>query len=60
MRSVRSLARIGSWVQFSGAMEEDARGSKGDGMAKENKKSVGTVGKKEGKEKKTKAKYTES
>ena len=61
MRSVRSLARMGSWAQFSGAMEEDGRGSKDNGMAKDKarKKNDGTVGKKEGKEKKTKNKKTE-
>ena len=61
MRSVRSLARMGSWAQFSGAMEEDGRGSKENGTAKDKakKKSDGTVGKKEGKEKKTKNKKTE-
>jgi len=61
MRSVRSLARMGSWAQFSGAMEEDGRGSKENGTAKDKakKKSDGTVGKKEGKETKSKNKKTE-
>ena len=48
MRSVRSLARMGSWAQF-GAMEEDGRGSKekGGGLKdKAKKKSDGTVGRK--------------
>ena len=67
MRSVRSLARMGSWAQF-GAMEEDGKGSKEkEGGAKEKKdkkKNDGTVGKKEGKdkekkEKKSKTKKTE-
>lgn len=35
--AVRSLARMGGWAQFSGAMEEDERGSKGDEMAKDKK-----------------------
>ena len=61
MRSVRSLARMGSWAQFSGAMEEDGRGSKENGTAKDKvkKKNDGMVGKKEGKEKKAKNKKTE-
>jgi len=60
-RSVRSLARMGSWAQFSGAMEEDEKGSMRDGMAKDEakKKNDGTVVKKAGKEKKTKSKKTE-
>ena len=58
---MRSLARMGSWAQFSGAMEEDGRGSKENGMAKDKakKKSDETVGKEEGKEKKMKNKKTE-
>jgi len=58
MRSLRSLARMGSWAQFSGAMEEDGKGSKTDGTAKDKakKKGDGTVGKKEGRDKKTKSK----
>jgi len=35
MRSLRLLARMGSWAQLSGAMEEDGKGSKTDGTAKE-------------------------
>jgi serine/arginine repetitive matrix protein 2 len=60
MRSVGLLARKGSWAQFSVAME-DGRGSKGSGMAKDKakKKNDGTVGKKEGKDKKTRSKKTE-
>jgi serine/arginine repetitive matrix protein 2 len=61
MRSMQSLARMGSWAQFSGAMEEDGRGTKADGTAKgkAKKKNDGTVWKKEGKEKKTKKKKIE-